>query len=155
MVPWPIGVIARNNAKKRLRPRQQQGAAIAKRENQGIFEARDSLCFVNILRARCSRKRHPMINPIRGVAAVLSIAVVAMAWPTASEAGGRYRVPYSMHQGGGPEGRGCYWFRQRLYCSRYCYVEIDGRRYCQERARWAYPQAPYYDDVEPRHRPVK
>lgn len=38
---------------------------------------------------------------------------------------------------------GCYWFRERQYCSRYCYLEVDGRRYCRERERLAYPQAPF------------
>lgn len=37
---------------------------------------------------------------------------------------------------------GCYWYRQREYCARYCYWEINGRRYCREREREAYSQAP-------------
>lgn len=36
---------------------------------------------------------------------------------------------------------GCYYFRGRRHCSRYCYWEYNGHRYCQERARYAYPQA--------------
>ena len=40
-----------------------------------------------------------------------------------------------------PEARGCYWYRERRYCSRYCYVEVDGRRFCRERQREAFPQA--------------
>ena len=43
---------------------------------------------------------------------------------------------------GEPEGRGCFWYRQREYCGRYCYVEANGQRYCRERERRAYPQAP-------------
>ncbi|HEX2840996.1 hypothetical protein [Hyphomicrobium sp.] len=39
------------------------------------------------------------------------------------------------------EARGCYYRRGREYCGRYCYIEINGRRYCQERARDAVPQA--------------
>jgi hypothetical protein len=39
------------------------------------------------------------------------------------------------------EGRGCYWYRQRQYCGRYCYTEINGQRYCREREREAFPQA--------------
>ena len=42
-----------------------------------------------------------------------------------------------------PEGIGCYFERGRTYCARYCYVEADGNRFCRERAREAYPQAPY------------
>ena len=45
------------------------------------------------------------------------------------------------------EGRGCYWYRQRQYCGRYCYTEINGQRYCREREREAHPQAPV-DAVE-------
>jgi len=57
-----------------------------------------------------------------------------------------------------PEGRGCYWVRQRQFCALYCYTEIDGRRFCQEHARDAYPQAPVDEVVEwdPRaSRPMK
>ncbi len=39
-------------------------------------------------------------------------------------------------------GMGCYWYRQRQYCGRYCYVEENGRRYCREREREAVPQSP-------------
>lgn len=42
---------------------------------------------------------------------------------------------------------GCYWYRQRQYCSRYCYWEVNGRRYCREREREAYSQAPVVDAV--------
>jgi hypothetical protein len=42
-----------------------------------------------------------------------------------------------------PQGVGCYWYRGVQYCSRYCYWEIDGYRYCQRRARDAVSQAPY------------
>lgn len=41
-----------------------------------------------------------------------------------------------------PGGVGCYWHRQRHYCARYCYIEVDGYRYCTERAREAHTQAP-------------
>ena len=40
-----------------------------------------------------------------------------------------------------PQGVGCYWFRGRLNCSRYCYWEIDGYRYCTRRLRDAHSQA--------------
>ena len=39
------------------------------------------------------------------------------------------------------EARGCYYHRGERYCARYCYWEINGRRYCQVRERDAYPQA--------------
>lgn len=50
------------------------------------------------------------------------------------------------------EGVGCYWMRGRLHCARYCYIEVDGRRYCRERKRLAHPQAPV-DLFEPQWEP--
>lgn len=44
----------------------------------------------------------------------------------------------------GPEAAGCYFSRGHMYCGRYCYWEINGRRYCQRRARDAYPQGDVY-----------
>ena len=41
-----------------------------------------------------------------------------------------------------PEGVGCYFERGRTHCSRYCYIEVDGHRFCRERARDAHSQAP-------------
>lgn len=41
------------------------------------------------------------------------------------------------------EARGCYYRRGREYCGRYCYIELNGRRYCQERRRDAVPQASF------------
>ena len=40
------------------------------------------------------------------------------------------------------QGIGCYWYRGHLHCSRYCYTEIDGQRYCHRRLRDAISQAP-------------
>lgn len=37
-------------------------------------------------------------------------------------------------------GVGCYWERGNLYCSRYCYIEVNNRQYCQARLRDAVPQ---------------
>ena len=39
------------------------------------------------------------------------------------------------------EARGCYYHRDERFCARYCYWEVNGRRYCQVRERDAYPQA--------------
>lgn len=41
-----------------------------------------------------------------------------------------------------PEGVACYWKHGRSYCSRYCYREVNGRRYCEIDERQAYPQGP-------------
>jgi hypothetical protein len=51
-----------------------------------------------------------------------------------------------------PEGQGCYWYRGQLYCSRYCYWEIDGYRFCHPRLGRAISQAPplLLYDFEPR-----
>jgi hypothetical protein len=54
-----------------------------------------------------------------------------------------------------PQGVGCYWYRGNLYCSRYCYWEIDGYRYCRRRADEAFSQAPppIYAPYPPRREP--
>ena len=37
--------------------------------------------------------------------------------------------------------RGCYFYRGERRCGSYCYVEVNGHRYCQVREREAFPQA--------------
>lgn len=37
---------------------------------------------------------------------------------------------------------GCYWYRQLEHCSRFCYWEVNGKRYCREREHDAWSQAP-------------
>jgi hypothetical protein len=44
----------------------------------------------------------------------------------------------------GPEASGCYFSRGHMFCGRYCYTEINGKRYCQPRERDAYPQGEFY-----------
>lgn len=39
-------------------------------------------------------------------------------------------------------GVGCYWEWGRLHCSRYCYVEVNGRQYCHARLRHGHSNAP-------------
>lgn len=39
-----------------------------------------------------------------------------------------------------PEVGGCYYYRGRQWCGRYCYTEINGKRYCQRWKRDAHPQ---------------
>jgi hypothetical protein len=55
----------------------------------------------------------------------------------------RYGYPYPRLGAQVPQGVGCYWVRGRLNCSRYCYWEVDGYRYCTRRLRDAHSQAPY------------
>jgi hypothetical protein len=75
-----------------------------------------------------------------------------LAWlsllPLPAEAGSSYGARIEQL----PEGQGCYWFHGHLYCSRYCYWEIDGYRYCQRRLDNAVSQAPpvLLYDFEPR-----
>ena len=40
--------------------------------------------------------------------------------------------------------KGCYWARGRQYCSRYCYWEANGRRYCHDREALAFPTGDPY-----------
>jgi hypothetical protein len=50
---------------------------------------------------------------------------------------------------------GCYYHRGRRYCSRYCYIEVNGLEYCQQRQRDAFPQGVVYDDRGPYTHPEK
>jgi hypothetical protein len=52
-----------------------------------------------------------------------------------------YAQPYG-HREAGVHGVGCYWYRGRHYCNRYCYREVDGYTFCQPRLRRAGSQAP-------------
>jgi len=88
---------------------------------------------------------------IRPLVALMSLAVLTAA-PTAvlaGDHGGRYR--------GAPpewdEAIGCYAFRGRMTCSRYCWRDINGRRYCHERERYAYPHGwAIYEASRPKRR---
>lgn len=59
--------------------------------------------------------------------------------------------PFVVAPGYPVEAKGCYYRRGREYCGRYCYIEVNGRRYCQERRRDAVPQADSYEfwETEP------
>jgi hypothetical protein len=53
------------------------------------------------------------------------------------------------------EARGCYYYRGERFCSRYCYYEINSMRYCRERERDAFPQAPAdFEIIEPSDRRI-
>ena len=67
-----------------------------------------------------------------------------------------YRQPYLINGGlPEPEKIGCYWFHEREYCSRYCYWEINGKRYCQVRERDASTQAPLPENYDALLGPVE
>ena len=51
------------------------------------------------------------------------------------------------------EAKGCYYYRGERHCGSYCYWEVNGRRYCQQREREAFPQAELWID-EPLVEPV-
>jgi hypothetical protein len=53
-----------------------------------------------------------------------------------------YRI-YRNIQPPGPDAPiGCYWMDGEQFCSRYCYWEVDGRRFCREQKDLAVPQGP-------------
>jgi hypothetical protein len=91
---------------------------------------------------------------LRASVAVLSLFLAVATGVTTAHAGRRavevVRVPaWPMVRG-----VGCYWERGVQYCARYCYIEFNGRQYCQERLRHAHPQAPFAQ-VPPYHLPLK
>ncbi len=74
---------------------------------------------------------------------LLSIAV----WLALVGSGGLGPPAQAQHLGpalppGQVYGMGCYWFRGHHYCSRYCYLEIDGYTYCHRNLHDAGSQAP-------------
>lgn len=90
--------------------------------------------------------RHGVGIASRVLAVVLPGVLIASISATPAEAGRRHRAPPpSPDDIFVAEGRGCYWARGTMSCSRFCYLEVDGRRYCQPRSDHAFPQAlPYY-----------
>lgn len=82
-----------------------------------------------------ARKRRHMKLALQIFLAMASIAPVA-----ASEEG--RRVPVVVGAVPEVEAVGCYWKLGRQYCARYCYYEVNGRRYCHRRLDEAYPQGP-------------
>jgi len=75
-----------------------------------------------------------------GCALLLVSAVEAAAQPP------RRAPPVQTFQQGGV---GCYWYRKRYHCARYCYLEVDGKRYCVQREREAHSQAADLDREPP------
>lgn len=94
---------------------------------------------------------HPLLKAL-----TLAIAVIAAADVTAAGADPLRRGAPGFVQMPPLEALGCYFHRGRRHCGRYCYWEVNGMRYCQERERDAFPQA--YDDyvggpaIEPQYR---
>lgn len=74
-----------------------------------------------------------------------TLVIALLACCSSATAGSRYRPQIYVYETP-TEARGCYYYRGRQTCGRYCYIEVDGNRYCRERARDAYPQAPIVED---------
>jgi len=71
---------------------------------------------------------------------LLAVAVLLLA--ATAPASGEAQVGFPYQRAQVPQGVGCYWFRGNLNCSRYCYWEVDGYRYCTRGLRHAHSQAP-------------
>jgi hypothetical protein len=84
------------------------------------------------------------------VTIALAGALAGFAVASAADAH-RWEHPYTWD---GPEASGCYFSRGEKFCGRYCYIEINGKRYCQPRERNAYPQGEVYieDSIVPLQR---
>jgi hypothetical protein len=72
------------------------------------------------------------------------ILLLAFAYP--AQAGGEWRGGDDPFIDDEPAfyAKGCYWRAGTRYCSQYCYLEINGKRYCHERERVAVPQGDPY-----------
>jgi len=77
----------------------------------------------------------------------IGVVGLFMAAISVANAGERTAPTVTGYVQSSPDGRGCYWYRQRQFCGRYCYTEVDGRRFCRDRAREAYPQAPVSETI--------
>ena len=77
------------------------------------------------------------------------IFLLAFAGP--AQAGGEWRGGEDPFADEGPAfyARGCYWRGGVRYCSQYCYLEINGKRYCHKRERVAVPQGDPYAQERP------
>ena len=81
---------------------------------------------------------------------LLLTAAIALAGVTSLATAGPRRGPPRILEERALEAAGCYFYRGRQFCGRYCYYEINGRRYCQRREREAHTQAdPALDSAEP------
>lgn len=76
-----------------------------------------------------------------------AIALALLGCCDCAVAGSRYQPQVYVYDAP-VEARGCYYYRGRQTCGRYCYIEVDGHRYCRERAREAYPQAPVVEEYD-------
>ena len=72
------------------------------------------------------------------LALLSTLAVMAIAGPVSADSYRRVQTVVALPSY--PEGVGCYWYQGDEFCSRYCYWEVNGRRYCTSRLRNAYPQ---------------
>lgn len=95
--------------------------------------------------------RETLVKKCAAIASLGLAAGLTCAALTPAFARGPYRTEYLLLP---PlEAKGCYYYRQHRYCGRYCYYEANGMRYCQPRAREAYPQAPIeLEEAAPQHR---
>jgi hypothetical protein len=82
----------------------------------------------------------------------LAVTVAMAVWACTSTADA-HRLARA-YDWGGHESGGCYFSRGEMFCGRYCYIEVNGKRYCQPRERDAYPQGEVYieDTVVPLRR---
>ena len=94
--------------------------------------------------------RHAAQGPFMRQAILAALAILTAAPQVSAETIRRPRiVVVALPE---TEAVGCYWKHGRQFCSRYCYWEVNGRRYCHDRAREAYPQGPapelYYEPMK-------
>ena len=78
-------------------------------------------------------------------------ALLLLALAGAAHAGGDWHGDVNAGFSDGPTSyaKGCYWRRGVRYCSSYCYQEINGNRYCNQRESEAVPQGNPYRAERP------
>ena len=86
------------------------------------------------------------------MAALLALGTLWLADTPAHAGGPREAI---LVDGPRVRGVGCYWVRERLLCSRYCYIEVNNRQYCQPRLHDAVAQGQVLVIETPRRRPYR
>jgi hypothetical protein len=82
---------------------------------------------------------------------IFSSLIVALALTGPARAGGEWRGGDDAFAEERPpfHAKGCYWRGGVRHCSSYCYLEIDGKRYCHVRESVAVPQGDPYAQERP------
>ena len=92
----------------------------------------------------CNNKILLLVRQLGGVTlkALRILILLAICLTISPAKSDQYRVQANQHAPGVDDPIGCYWMSGQRFCTRYCYWEVDGVRYCREGEFLAVPQGP-------------